>query len=783
MKRTYRILFASLLLMVATMLRANDTSFTAANLTITWSQTDRAFTIQGSLTDGSVRNLVVRSKPKASYVSKEGIDSGDLTSDAYQQVSYEARPIEDLFGSGMQHIFTFSNPATDDGDDVVMQQSFFAYDEQPFLLTSLSLICPSGNISSNHLEPVCCEGNTWSFLSTTEGNNRMLQVPFDNNEFVRYHTYRLNRSMTSYEVSALFDGASRCGAVFGSVDHDHWKSGISIEAVSGTSIRRLQLISGIADKQTRDDISGYEHQPHGALQGDIVTSARFLIGFFDDWRTGMETFADACATIRPARRDWIHGTPFGWQSWGVMSDKNSYEADAEICDYFTEVLQPGGFCSEDGSVVISLDASSNVSDTQRRKLAMDGRKKQQIIGCYTTPFALWWDEESINNYEVTWTEAGREKKAKMRDTLIKINGKPVKYNGAYCRDPTHPVTKQDIYNTVRSCYNDGIRWLKADFLNNGIVQSDSYYDTKIHTAVEAYNSGMSYFSTQCERRNIFLNLSIAPLFPHGHANGRRIACDTWARINQTEYAMNAISGGWWTDRLYQFNDPDHIVLVGNGDQGSTSLGENRARVTSGAVTGMMLVADNFSPSDQSGCGNNTLSRKRAEQCLLNADVNAVARLGRSFRPLYGHKEYDLADDHAQNLFTLCTDSCIYLAAFNYSGNQQTFIVPLRDLGITDENQVQEIMELWTQRNQRISGSRISVIVPGKDVRLVRIRLVDAADAIPVTPRHPAAVIQTENFDLLGRQATANSHSPLLLRRTIYADGTVQTRKIQNISSE
>ena len=779
MKQAYRILLTSLLLLVAMMHRADDTSFTAANLTVTWSQTDRAFTIHGTLGNGNTKDLIVCSKPQATYVNVTSNNSNDLTSDAYQQVSYEVRPIDDLFGTGTEHIFTFSNPTTDNGDDIVMQQSFFAYDKQPFLLTRLTLICHSGVISSNHLEPIYCEGNTWSFLSTATGNNRMLQVPFDNNEFVRYHTYRLNRSMTSYEVSALYDGASRCGAVFGSIDHEHWKSGIKIEAVSGTSIQKLQLISGIADKQTRDDISGYDHQPHGALQGDTVASARFLIGLFDDWRTGMETFADACATVRPARRDWTHGTPFGWQSWGVMSDKNSYEADVEICNYFAEVLQPGGFCSEDGSVVISLDASSNVNDQQRRKLVTTGHKVQQLIGCYTTPFALWWDEESINNYEVTWTENGRQKKAKMRETLIKINGKPVKYNGAYCRDPSHPVTRQDIYNTVRTCYSDGIKWIKADFLNNGIVQSDSYYDTSIHTAVEAYNSGMSYFRSLCERRGIFLNLSIAPLFPHGHANGRRIACDTWARINQTEYAMNAISGGWWTDRLYQFNDPDHIVLVGNGDQGSTSIGENRARVTCGAVTGMMLVADNFSPSDQSGCGDNALSRKRAEQCLLNADVNAVARLGRSFRPLYGHKEYDLNDDHAQSLFTLRTDSCIYLAAFNYTSNQQTFTVPQRDLDITDENQVQDIMELWTQRNQRLSSSKLSIIVPPKDARLVRIRLASTTDAVRLTPQHPTAVIQTENFDLLGRKTPSYSNSPLLLRRTTYADGSVQTKKIQN----
>ena len=137
MRQAYRILFFSLLLIVATTLCANDTSFTAANLTVTWSQTDRAFTIRGTLADGTTRDLVVCSKPRAIYKNNEGIESGDLTSDAYQQVSYETHPLEDLFGSGTEHIFTFSNPAGD-GDDVVMQQSFFAYDEQDGILYPVS---------------------------------------------------------------------------------------------------------------------------------------------------------------------------------------------------------------------------------------------------------------------------------------------------------------------------------------------------------------------------------------------------------------------------------------------------------------------------------------------------------------------------------------------------------------------------------------------------------------------------------------------------------------------
>ena len=72
--------------------------------------------------------------------------------------------------------------------------------------------------------------------------------------------------------------------------------------------------------------------------------------------------------------------------------------------------------------------------------------------------------------------------------------------------------------------------------------------------------------------SIFLFLLV---FPAHYAQSRRIACDAWNKMKDTEYTLNALSYGWWQDKVYQFNDPDHIVLRDATD------GENRARVTSG----------------------------------------------------------------------------------------------------------------------------------------------------------------------------------------------------------
>ena len=113
-----------------------------------------------------------------------------------------------------------------------------------------------------------------------------------------------------YEVSALYEGKSREGLVLGSVDHNLWKSAVSANLSNNGSVNELRVYSGVSTSETRDAI------PHGKVKGPVVTSARMFVGYFDDWRVGMETFADANNLVAPRTETWTYGTPFGWQSWG-----------------------------------------------------------------------------------------------------------------------------------------------------------------------------------------------------------------------------------------------------------------------------------------------------------------------------------------------------------------------------------------------------------------------------------------------------------------------------------
>ena len=358
-----------------------------------------------------------------------------------------------------------------------------------------------------------------------------------------------------------------------------------------------------------------------------------------------------------------------------MSDKNSYDVDVAVSRYFKETLNPAGFRNSQGLNVMSIDAWDGMSSEQRTAFCKVVKENGQIPGSYVTPFCLWWNEDMLYRKIFEGSQyTGYE-------CVLKVNGKPAKLDGAYCLDPTHPGTKEFISREVRNKKKEGFEYLKVDFTSNGMVQADSYYNKDVTTAVEAYNEGFSHFIAEVDKGEpMFIALSIAPIFPYQYGNSRRIACDTWGKIGQSEYSMNAVAGGWWTKEFYQYNDPDHLVLVGN-DQEKETEGENRARFTNGAVSGMVLVSDNYSLEDRSGRGDAKLSRERAGKILTNADVNEMADLGRSGRPVYGYREYNGKADGAESCFVLESERYLYLAVINYKDTPISGTVTLERLGL------------------------------------------------------------------------------------------------------
>ena len=671
---------------------------------IEYNEDKKAFDIYKKTDKREYKRIIAESAPTAvyDYNGKNGmkVDSRD-----FSHMDYRKHRIEDAFGKGVCHTFIFSTPSN--GDDISLKQDFYLYKgEREYILTRITLCGGSGTVSSNCLAPV--NSNAEYRLLSASSNNRILRVPFDNDGFVRYHKYMPDREVTSYEVTAIYEGESRKGIVLGSIEHDRWKSAIKVTATDCSDIKTLYIFSGIADEATRDVL------PHGKIEGKEVSSALMYIGCHNDWRDGLEEYATANTIVAPRRETWQRGTPFGWQSWGVMADKNSFEVDKDVSDYFHSVLRPAGFCNSQGVNIMSIDAWDNLSREQRVALTVHCKENGQVAGTYLTPFCLWWNEEMLHTSKIF---EGSEYFG--YDCVIKVNGKPYKLDGAYCLDPTHPGTKQMMSRDVHRIKSEGFEYVKVDFTSNGMVQADSYYNNKVKTAVEAYNEGFSHFVSEADKGEpLFIALSIAPIFPYRYGNSRRIACDTWGKIGHSEYSMNAVGAGWWTNILYQYNDPDHLVLVGN-DEVKESEGENRARITNGAASGMVLVSDNFSKEYGKGRGNAEMSFDRASKVLMNKDINAMAKIGRSFRPIYGYKEYNNSPEGAEECVMLETSEYIYVAIINYSNEEKNDCIPLGLLG-TAAGEITQIKELWSGDTVYPKNNSLDYTIPATDAKIFRL---------------------------------------------------------------
>ncbi len=590
-------------------------------------------------------------------------------------------------------------------DDFIEKNvSFSLYEDA--LLTRLTLTA-NKEFSSNYLAPI----NITTTQKIEGSECRMLKVPFDNDDFVRYHYFRLDSTMLSYEVTAIFDGASRHGVIIGSVDHDHWKSGIEVKGENGNTVSKLKAYSGVSTKETRDIL------PHGSLYGKEVSSATFLVAEVDDWRDGMELFASTCNSRQPGRNTWQGGTPIGWQSWGVMATKNNFNVDMEVADFYAETLRKAGFAGENNLQIMSIDAWDNLNDSERRRLTNHCAEQGQIAGIYRSPFSLWWGSENDLKKKLfdgcTYTA---------QECVLKANNKPIKYDGAFCLDPTHPAVKEKMTREMEEARQQGFRYVKVDFICDGIIQADRYYNPKVRTSVEAYNEGMAHFTAQCyctDGTPMFIALSIAPIFPYQYGNSRRIACDTWGKINHSEYAMNAICGGWWTNGFYQRNDPDHIVLVGN-DKVKETEGENRARLTTGIASGMLLLADNYDLNDnKTGCGDPMLSYERAALLLCNKEINDLAKkVKHSFRPVFGYRPFDGKAQSADNFIVYKDGQDTFLAIINFADKTLEGTIPFDSIELSGTCSVKE---LWTGNEQKRQTTALPYSVPAKDARIYHLK--------------------------------------------------------------
>jgi alpha-galactosidase len=619
-------------------------------------------------------NLIKNNKPflQGFYASYK-LDDKVITTKEYSGYKIKKETIKDSFGKGTLYRITYK----DDKLPTVVQ-SFYLFPNEDYLLTEFT-VESTVELYSNYMAPV----NVNRVSDTFSGDNhRALFVPFDNDNWGRFRSHPFTfEKLMSYEVSAVFDNNTREGLIIGSVEHDTWKSAVEISTNTSDKLEQLLCYGGIADELTRDS------KVHGALIGKKIKSPKVFIGFFEDWRTGMEIYAKTNTRIAP-RKKWDKAVPFGWNSWGVLQFNITAQKALEVSDFFKNNLP--SFINQDKTVVIWLDSGwSNFPEEQLKAFVDTCKANGQVAGVYWVPFTDWG-----KNPERDIKEAPEYK---YKDVYLYANGKPQDLDGAYAIDPTHPAIEAQIKRTAELFHHCGFEFVKIDFLTHGALEADKWYNQEIKTGMQAYNYGLNLLNQYAG--DMFINFSISPVFPANYAHSRRIACDAWNKIKDTEYTLNALSYGWWIGSLYHYNDADHVVLR------DASESENRARITSSAITGLYITGDDFSLAGSEE------GKDRARKFLTNKDINDMAR-GISFRPIEGN------GDKSENQFVHIDESShIYYVVFNYDETDIQISIPFSRIGL-DPSRIFSAKELWSGDNIDVHAQ---IHIPAKDVKVIKLQ--------------------------------------------------------------
>ena len=442
--------------------------------------------------------------------------------------------------------------------------------------------------------------------------------------------------------------------------------------------------SGIADAGTHDSL------PHGTLIGETVSSSRFLCGWYPDIRDGLEEYGKECMEGKPAFR-WDGPVPFGWNSYaGLSLDMPLIRHWKEASGFIKEKLPD--FCDSNGRAYINLDANFFLNKKELKAAIDEIHARGQYAGSYMAPLIA---HDLLGMIPLRGSPAKTMKSIVMKDE----NGNALPAtDGSIPVDITLPAADKNLRLWIRELVNEGFDYIKIDFLSHGAVEGPRH-DKSVRTGRQALSRFYDILREELDPskvgREIFVDLSIAPLFPAGGGHARRCSCDAFGHHEDVRYVLNALNFGWWTsETLYRFADPDHTVLYHAfpDGRGNTDMNSARSRFLASVISGtVMLLSDNYGPTGETD--DICKAKDRALEIANNDDINAVARIGRAFKP------FELKDGTA-DLYYLVNDGIVYVAVFNFRPEEKTMNIPISRLWTRREG---EVKHLWTGETENYSG--------------------------------------------------------------------------------
>ncbi|GGH79360.1 alpha-galactosidase [Filimonas zeae] len=610
-----------------------------------------------------------------------GSDGRQWSSRSAQTHTYTQTAVTNAAGKATLYTFTHGTGTEQ------MQQLFYVYPGKNYFITELRV----KGMACNYLSPLAAA----QMSVGVKGDNRALKVPFDNDMWLRYDAQPLAKAaFTGSEVSALYNNDTYAGVVLGSLEQHVWKTGVRVAGSNDPAVTRLEVYAGYTDSLYTHDL----RNKHGKVlpQDGYCRSPKIMVGSFADWRDGMETYARLSMQFQPRHIfSWTKATPMGWNSWGALQDKITVDKAIAVTHFFADSLQQ--FRNADNTLFMDLDSywdnlvegglDGNVS--RLKQFADDCKAKGFTPGIYWAPFVDWGKhnrtmEGSTHNYKEAWTLQ---------------QGKVVETDGAWALDPTHPGTRDRIRHVLGKMKSLGYEMIKIDFLTHGAIESDHFYDPAVTTGMQAYAKGMELIDSVLDG-TMLVYAAISPnLATARYVHMRRIACDAFSAIDNSEYTLNSTGYGWWQGHMYNYMDADHVVFATAPDN------MNRARLASSLVTGTVTTGDDYGTHGKwSGI---------ARQLLQNPALLAIAREGKTFRPVDAN-----TGNKGVNVFTQVIGGKRYVAVFNYTGNNENYVVPFNRAGIKAADQ--KATELFSGNTVTLQGNALRVTVAASDAVIYRI---------------------------------------------------------------
>jgi hypothetical protein len=392
----------------------------------------------------------------------------------------------------------------------------------------------------------------------------------------------------SYAFLSVVDPATRSGLVGGWITHDR-ASGVVFSPVKENA----------AWIQARLDYGRLRIKP-----GQDAASETFALGYFDDARFGLESYADAIAKVYAIK---LHPARPGYCTWymekfGMASDEKHL---AELSAYAAKNLKPFGFDfiqvddgwqlgeGGNGPAKVFADYNPNGPYPSGMKATADNVKSLGLTpGIWFMPFAGKCMDPFFKDHQ---------------DWFVKTpDGKPYDTEwGGTCMDMTNPAAREYLRSVVQRISHEwGYQLFKMDgfwtgsatkqmYVNNGYKDDgigDAVFLNPDKTNIEALRDGVRLVREAAGPDVFFLGCCVSQNMrsfggSFGLLDAMRVGPDTSGDIGSLDASRLWFLNGkvWW-------NDPD-CVNVCNG----TPPDRARLNATFTSIAGNLFYNSNWMP--------------------------------------------------------------------------------------------------------------------------------------------------------------------------------------------